>query len=842
MADSEKLSLYRAVAEGGYEAAVLATYTVSFPFYERVVLRRLQAAGCRHNILMADGRQCGQALESAQAVPQFCGSDYLLLPVQTAASFHPKFVMLLGKRGAKLLLGSHNVTLAGFGLNREISTALTCSADAPSAAYAQTVWRFVRAWTVDFHERIRDVIAATERIAPWIVANNQAPASPIVFGSEPSGKSLWDTVKAQLGSRVSRVTVVSPYFDSKLAFIERLDTELKPKECVVAVHPEFSELPPNARTLSSHARFVDVSGLDDRWAEHYLHAKLYRFELANGTSVVVLGSANASAPAWLAEGVDRNAELVVVHHDAEQLWERLGLLRISTAPEVGKEAWSELRTRAEAKKQQGDVTSPSLAIETSDGFVVNDTFVTGVKADEIQVVYDDTSATAIQAIRLGRNGALCVCSSQDIRAAATRLEVTPASGFRRLALVHHVTELLDKAAGTVRQAFRRALAGLEGDPEQLTALMNVVEKAIFDKPIALDTAEAPSRSKSGNAQPQADGAEPETLIISAKDTVRARRRRRLSASSDLAVIIDALIYRLGQGLYTRRETDSPDSVAPSEETLPEEGAEPPEIDGHVLAKACRGKVNRLFRRMIGQCKIAVDQSRDATTPIVQLAAVLGIVRLLRSRQATFAWLPKGERLVDQDHERDFFSKASRCLYSPASALAAKALAEHDGHEFDELTAVRGLLTWLAFDSDLDTRHALDHAIDARDVVRNNLVGVAYLVPVVSECVRDDLATDVLSAVVAEQQQENVKKSVTYHLDWARGVTKAFQERRTVTGPIILGDLVMPLKKPASWPMVVVDAQYDKSGVVDLDTGKPKYFAAAFVARLQGLPTKQSSVR
>ena len=129
MADSEKLSLYRAIAEGGYEASVLATYAMNFPFYERVVLRRLQAAGCRHNILIADGGQCGRALESAQTGPQFCGSDYLLLPVQSAASFHPKFVMLLGKRGARLILGSHNVTLAGFGLNREIATALACSAE-----------------------------------------------------------------------------------------------------------------------------------------------------------------------------------------------------------------------------------------------------------------------------------------------------------------------------------------------------------------------------------------------------------------------------------------------------------------------------------------------------------------------------------------------------------------------------------------------------------------------------------------------------------------------------------------------------------------------------------------
>ena len=101
MADGEKLSLYHAVAEGGYEAAVLATYAINFPFYERVVLRRLQAARCRHNILIADGGQCGRELESAQTGPQFCGSDYLLLPVRSAASFHPKFVMLVGKRGAK---------------------------------------------------------------------------------------------------------------------------------------------------------------------------------------------------------------------------------------------------------------------------------------------------------------------------------------------------------------------------------------------------------------------------------------------------------------------------------------------------------------------------------------------------------------------------------------------------------------------------------------------------------------------------------------------------------------------------------------------------------------------
>jgi hypothetical protein len=83
----------------------------------------------------------------------------------------------------------------------------------------------------------------------------------------------------------------------------------------------------------------------------------------------------------------------------------------------------------------------------------------------------------------------------------------------------------------------------------------------------------------------------------------------------------------------------------------------------------------------------------------------------------------------------------------------------------------------------------------------------------------------------------MKKTTSYHVEWARGITKAFREQQSAKGPITLGDLVVPLKMVASWPLVVVDAQYNKTGVVDLDTGEPKYFGAGFVARLQGLANR-----
>ena len=181
-------------------------------------------------------------------------------------------------------------------------------------------------------------------------------------------------------------------------------------------------------------------------------------------------------------------------------------------------------------------------------------------------------------------------------------------------------------------------------------------------------------------------------------------------------------------------------------------------------------------------------------------------------------------------------EASRCLYSPSRGLAAKALAEADGQEFDELTTVRSLLTWLAFDCELDTRTALEELFEDPDTIQDNLVGVAYLVPVVTECAEDPFAKDLLSEVVAEQS-ETLRQSAAYHIDWARRVAEAFHGKKSRNGPVAIGDLVSPLKVSTPWPLVVVDAQYNKTGVVDLDTGEPKYFGAGYVTKLESLPAR-----
>jgi len=835
LTDNEQLSLYHEVRARGYEASIVATYNLSFHFYESVVLRQLQASGCRYNLLLADATQCARELTSSHSRPRFCGSDYALLAVRSPGAFHPKFILLLGRRRSRLIVGSHNVTLAGFGINREITTAFDVHPTGPSAAAAQEVWHFVRAWMSKSSNRLQELIVATERMAPWLAGTDGEAAHPRLFCSLPSGPSLWERVKPMLGQSVQRILIVSPYFDSKLAFIRTLERELNPKECVLAIHPRFTEMPADARSLTSRSRFVDVTQLGNGWAENRFHAKVYRFEMTGGGSVMVSGSANASEPAWLTGPEKRNAEIVVVNQDGEQDWERLGLARLSELPEVDQNGWESIQLRAENVEQQSDTCYgiPFVATTTSTGFLTDSSFTEGLSVGSTRVFAGEECVASLEKLETNGDESLCLCSDQSARESATHIEAVLSNGRRRVALVHHLDALLDRAAGNLRQAFRRALVGLEEDPDQLTELIRVVEKAIFDEPIQLEdtSQDAPGVRVRERTKSEAV-AEPKSLMISAKDTVRARRRRSLSASSDLALIIDALIYRLGRGL--RQEVDTLSSVRSPEDTFCEEDEPPPKVDGHALAKLCRRKVSRLFRRMTAQLELAAKRGEDATTPLIQLAAVLGVVKHLRVRQSSFEWLPFGEEMIDSDHKWEFFKKVVRLLYAPSCRLAAIALAEHGQQQFDELTVIRALLAWLALDSGLDTRDSIAHTFNEPELVREKLIRVAYFLPVMTDCSSDGFAAGVLADVTSEQQGDVVRAE--YHLRWGQQLATKLGNYRPFESNVALGDIAFPLRVKEALPSVVVDVQPSKAGLLDLDTGQPRYYASGFLARVQELHT------
>ena len=48
-----RISLFDEFKKGGYESCLITTYNIHFPFYEDVLLRRMQSAGIDHHLLLA---------------------------------------------------------------------------------------------------------------------------------------------------------------------------------------------------------------------------------------------------------------------------------------------------------------------------------------------------------------------------------------------------------------------------------------------------------------------------------------------------------------------------------------------------------------------------------------------------------------------------------------------------------------------------------------------------------------------------------------------------------------------------------------------------------------------
>jgi hypothetical protein len=829
VAKDDGLSLYREIESRGFEAAIVASYNVNFLFYEKVVLPQLQAAGCRHNILLADARQCAAELGSDVRAPQLCGSEYAILPVRSGASFHPKFMLLVGRRSARVIVGSHNATLGGFGLNREIGTAFDIDLTQDGPGVPRVVWRFVKEWARDFPAAIQQVLSATERIAPWLKEEAEQQAGHVV-GAALTGPPLWQLVRPRLPKRVTRIEVVSPFFDLDLRFLKVIRDEFRPKELIVAVHPEFSDIRPEAARLIRGARFVDVSQISAEWSSKVLHAKAYLFEGPSG-SVAVSGSANASAAAWTAEAPHRNAELVVVHEDGARLWSRLGLRSIAKQPEMTATTWEVVRKknveRRERERNEATQPLPHVATLSDRGFLAPSAFAERISAKQVWVV-GRGSAVQIDRLESDASEVLCVCENPAVRNGAVRLEVRARSGPTRIALIHRTEALLDKAAGSVRHAFKVALSGLDGNPNQLEELLALVEKVVFDTP--LDIEDRPGARAGGSRK---EGLKREgdigSLMVDARDTGRARRNRRVHAMSDLGAIIDALIYRLGIGLTHEIETRGP---AKSEEELAnDDDVVEREINGAALAAMCRRKINQLFRRMEKQLKLAAERGRKVVPQIGQLAVVLGVVKHIRIREADFEWVPAGEELVELRSAWSFFERTSGYLYGDGSNLAALALQEA-GEEFDELTVVRSHLTWLALDCEMDTRKVLADLSEEIEEIRERLEEAGYFVPVVSDCVADPIATKLLISTVGEAGAfaHDLKDRLDYHLDWARNLIIERPQAR-VGDRLQLGDVVYRPKVPGDKLRVVIEVQGNKAAFLELETGERKAFVTSFLARV-----------
>jgi hypothetical protein len=825
--EATTFSLLEALSETGFQASVIATYCCYFPFYEEVVLRRLLDRGCTNNILIVDAGLCAEVFASEDTRPRRAGRDYTLVPVHLRGAFHPKLIVALGKSKGALFVGSHNMTLAGFGLNDEITNEFrTSGAGARQGAEViRAALNYLQAFAPTALTDVGQAFGAVKRNIPWLdgpvaVESNER----ILMTTTGQDADLWGRVRPLIPKRPSTAFVCGPFFDKKLAFLQQLLDDVKPRRLVVGIDPESVEIDPVAVRKLRGAEFVNVSGLSPvpnrrESGTTYLHAKVLWFAGSDG-ELLMTGSANPSKAALLARGEGRNAEAVVVDR-RDGAAKALGLDVLIAGPMVEAKDWE--RVVARQADRQPDTPAACgtvvLAVPTDDGLLLERPIGPKIALDAFAA-----DGSLLGQAATGVDDQSVIDASTAVRDGAQTLRGVGQGKKPVVVLVHRPDEVAKNVGGDRQRELRRALGALDEDPAQLDTLLKLTEKVIFDS----DDVVSPEPAIRRKAEPGRDDAPkpgPESLAVDAVGRRAGRKKRRL-ANGDILVLLDALMYRLGEGLSGLASARPPgEEVRPvTEDDTGDDEPPPPPPPYELLAETCRGKVGRLVRRMAKQLEAA--RTPGARRAVVQLAAVLSVVHALRTMEQRTEWRSKHLKLVDPDHEWLLFEAGGLALAWRGSSLGPRALEEGGGEPFQELSLAIGLLGWLAWEVEIDVKAAVERTspinLDEEDYPWRP---IQVFATVATQLAGDQEARETLSGAVARTARKgaDVGSWLRTHLALADRVALAVGAPHSFVKPsraprpgdlIILGSTLDPrvrvalevVPSGATYKVTVLDPQ------------------------------------
>ena len=366
--------------------------------------------------------------------------------------------------------------------------------------------------------------------------------------------------------------------------------------------------------------------------------------------------------------------------------------------------------------------------------------------------------------------------------------------------------------------------------------MKLTEKVIFDSEDVVRT--TPLRPTTAPGPDQETPPAPTSLALEGAGRKSSARRTRSLASGDIVVLLDALMRRLGEGLSTNtapRPRSEEEEIGADEEEGGEVARKAPDFE--VLARACRGKVRRLIKRIEGQFELAAAPDR-ARRGVVQLAAVLGVIRTLRFVEQRPEWKRMHHELVDRADEWNLLQVAVIAVAWGPEALAPRAIAEAGGDRFAELSMVVGLLAWLAWDVETDVSVASQRG-GLEGLEDQKWYAVQLLAALSPWLVDDDAAWTIL--------EESVVRTPRFRVDgeqWSAVHRAALQdfalvalmpdEHRQTGQRVKPGDLVVLHAREAPRVRVVLDVRQGSDGgkvvvlAPDAEDGE-RWFLASRVA-------------
>jgi len=624
----------------GYHSCLMTTFSLDFSFVEHRLVRNLQDAGVVNLCILADDRMMQQGLGELSGRSLRISRRYSVSTIVRNAAFHPKICLLFGRERALLMIGSGNLTSAGYGRNYELWAAIRTSGPKdPATGLFLAALGYVRGLFGEVRGYAQQKFDWALNNSSWLKDAEEAPPSRMVdLGGGISGTVLLGNASSCLFSgleslvpagRVRRITVAAPFFDQSGAMLARLSGSYPKAEVRVALHPGQAAAPADMR-LPRGGRIVfhDWSAIKDVDPNRFLHAKLMHFK-AGDREYCLVGSPNPTSPAFgLSPGAARNDEfaLLLCRESGDWLAD-LGLDRLGDEVDlksIPRNAW------AEGEAQAGPC-HPAFRLRIQAIDRLGDRlhlFLDGEPGKNDKLALCDTWGNVLESVVVGEaaggekdGGRREAMITKAGRLAAFAYFRGEPGGRERSnkQLIHDIVELARGNPSPQNQRLEKLIQDLEMDNIPLVAVLDRIDlDFLFRKPDA-DGSGGPGREERRGQTRDSDGSNEKFSYEDFKvneERQRASWYRRMGQAQGMFHVLDLLQDILANELG-RLKAPEPEELEDDEEGLrpvKKTGNSTLEIvlDDKRQVESLRSRIIKFYKKYISLLDRQIEETHNAS--------------------------------------------------------------------------------------------------------------------------------------------------------------------------------------------------------------------------------------
>lgn len=290
MADDSNSILSILENSRGYDMALLTTFNFEIDFFEKAILGRLIKNDIRKVSVYIDSKELAKAVSESSSV--LLGQRYVVNPVEMHGSFHPKIILLLGERKARLIVGSGNLKMSGYYINNEVFGCLDYSADRPD--YRGIIYNAIR-YFEEFDKCTpgldADLLKEIRKYPYYRPSSDNERVHFIGNGSS----SILQQVSQIITGNVEEIRIAVPYYDNGLMGLNTIRETWPSASCQLFLQHKWSTY----QNLSGEELVENVFefiGSKENNNGHFYHGKILFFRTVD-SEYLLYGSSNCTQSA-----------------------------------------------------------------------------------------------------------------------------------------------------------------------------------------------------------------------------------------------------------------------------------------------------------------------------------------------------------------------------------------------------------------------------------------------------------------------------------------------------------------------------------------------------------------